>query len=461
MMLDLEQLAESEELFDGHYKLLYPLNTDDATADIWLAVDTNTVDENEADEEQGLKVAIKIYRLQNALDFEGILRFHNEFKVVSNCQQSNLFRPVNSSIYNETPYLVFPYCQNGSTEMITGQMQRDEDIWKFIYDVASGLHYLHTNNPQIIHQDIKPANILIDDNRNYTITDFGISISGQNKWHDIEDHCGTLAYMAPERFVEGVDPMPESDIWAFGATLYELITGNIPFGEDGGRNQMEETPSLNFPKNTCSKGLQRLICTCLRKTPHNRPTAGQLVEFARNKNYLEHKKIGKKYIWTICSILVLFLLIGGLCFVANSSKESTADEVDKSDLSQLEERESAIFLLDGLDEIPSYQGGNEELCKYLSRTIRLWPESEYDKFVTVTIVINRDGTINEGITVKADNPDVRRNMYEVIQGMPKWNSGIRNGKPVPVQVRMSFLLRNIIHFKTNLGAEIYRININD
>ena len=44
MMLDLEQFADTEELFDGHYRLLYPLSTDGATADIWLAVDTNTVD---------------------------------------------------------------------------------------------------------------------------------------------------------------------------------------------------------------------------------------------------------------------------------------------------------------------------------------------------------------------------------------------------------------------------------
>ena len=63
-MLDLEQFADTEELFDGHYRLLYPLSTDGATADIWLAVDTNTVDyelsdnNGDVDEEQGLKVAI-------------------------------------------------------------------------------------------------------------------------------------------------------------------------------------------------------------------------------------------------------------------------------------------------------------------------------------------------------------------------------------------------------------------
>lgn len=48
-----------------------------------------------------------------------------------------------------------------------------------------------------------------------------------------------MAYMAPERFQEGAEPMCQSDIWAFGATLYEILTGNVPFGEEGGRFQME------------------------------------------------------------------------------------------------------------------------------------------------------------------------------------------------------------------------------
>ncbi len=115
-MLDFEQLVESDELFDGRYKLLYPLSTDGATADIWLAVDTNTIDDDEVsegseDEEQGLKVAIKVYRPQNALDIEGIQRFRKEFKVVYNCQHSNLLHPFYFSIYKDTPYLVLPYCK--------------------------------------------------------------------------------------------------------------------------------------------------------------------------------------------------------------------------------------------------------------------------------------------------------------------------------------------------------------
>lgn len=479
-MLDLEQLAESDELFDGHYKLMYPLNTDGATADIWLAVDTNTVDEDESDiidEGQGLKVAIKIYRPQNALDIEGVQRFRNEFKVVFNCQHSNLLHPVHFSIYKETPYLVLPYCQNGSTELITGQMQRDKDIWKFIHDVASGLHYLHTKKPPIVHQDIKPANILIDDSRNYTITDFGISISRNTRLYGVEENSGTLAYMAPERFVEGSDPMPESDIWALGATLYELITGQVPFGEDGGNYQADEKPLLFYPKNTCSKKIQKLICACLSKTPQNRPTSRQLIEFAKNKNYSEPTKWTKKHVLVIGGFLAFFVIIGGLFSIANSSERSTIDNaerdatasvqpqvtkvVEESKLSQTEERKAAVVLLDGLDETPSYQGGYEELCKYFSKNLKLGPKTDDDRFVSVIVVINRDGTINENINVKTSDPDIKRNMEKMIKGMPRWNPGIRNGKPIPVQVHFSFLLKNIVHFKTSLSSEIYRLDIND
>ena len=103
--------------------------------------------------------------------------------------------------------------------------------------------------------------MLVDDNGNYAITDFGISAKrlrqtrrdvnktlqqSTDGYDEYEEKSGTFAYMAPERFVEGDMPSAESDIWAFGATLYELITGTVPFGEDGGSTQTENKPQLSF-----------------------------------------------------------------------------------------------------------------------------------------------------------------------------------------------------------------------
>lgn len=88
------------------------------------------------------------------------------------------------------PYSVMSFCKNGSAEKLVGKLITPDDIWKFISDTASGLEYLHACNPQIIHQDMKPGNILVDANGKYCITDFGICVKsgikdGQymdNKW---------------------------------------------------------------------------------------------------------------------------------------------------------------------------------------------------------------------------------------------------------------------------------------
>ena len=251
-MTNIQEIADKGELFDGHYKLLHPLNTDGATADVWLALDINTIDtEYDEDgstingnaEDTGMLVAIKIYRPKNALDIEGEQRFRDEYKIVYECRHENLLQPTSFAIYHDIPYLVLPYCKNGSSEQLIGKNMSEDEIWKFISDVASGLAKLHSNQPQIIHQDIKPANILIDNNHNYAITDFGISskTSGSHGSYYDDENSGTFAYMAPERFEDNPKPTVESDIWAFGATICEILTGKVPFGEEGGKNQNEKT----------------------------------------------------------------------------------------------------------------------------------------------------------------------------------------------------------------------------
>lgn len=314
-MLDIDTLLGTEQLFDSHYKLLRPLSTDGATADVWLAIDTNTIDTeydeknytiHNKDDESGMLVAIKIYRPKNALDIDGEQRFRDEYKIVYECRHENLLQPTSFAIYKDIPYLVLPYCKNGSSEQLIGKKQSEEEIWKFVSDVASGLAKLHSNQPQIIHQDIKPANILIDNNRNYAITDFGISskTNGMHGNYYDDENSGTFAYMAPERFNENLTPVPESDIWAFGATLCEILTGKVPFGEEGGKSQNDNSPMPPLP--SLPSSIRNLIHACLQKDPKKRPTAQQILQAARAKKYPIKSK--KNLVVTIC--LLLCLLIG-------------------------------------------------------------------------------------------------------------------------------------------------------
>lgn len=288
-MTDINDIYDSGKLFDGHYRLVEPLSTAGGSADVWLAIDINTIDET-GDEATATKVAIKIYRPKNMIDVEGEYRFRSEFKKVFNCHHENIIQPTYFNIYDEMPYLVLPYCPAGSSEMLIGQFEKKDDIWKYIYEVSSGLAYLHEHTPQIIHQDIKPANVLIDDNGNYAITDFGISAEMGGTDIDSEDGSGgTFAYMAPERFVEGTPPMPESDIWALGATLYEVIDGDTPFGNDGGSRQLKNTAIPPLRRDVPAP-IKDLIYSCLAYDPGDRPGARAIVDMVLKMRYSRSKK---------------------------------------------------------------------------------------------------------------------------------------------------------------------------
>lgn len=306
-------------LLDGRYKLLRPLSSDGGTADVWLALDTNTIDEvynddNDSissEEESGIKVAIKIYRPKNALDL-GEQRFREEFKIVFNCHHTNLVQPINFSIFEGIPYLVLPYCQKGSSESLQGKINDTDELWRYISDVSAGLAYLHAFNPTIVHHDIKPANVLIDDSDNYAITDFGISSHrGLNREGYDESQSGTMAYMAPERFKEDYESTPESDIWSFGATLYELITGKVPFGENGGLSQLENNSTCPQITNNVPSDIKKLIYDCLSLDPTKRPSATTIHKAAESKRYpLKNKRlyaIGGALLFVIILLVVLLM----------------------------------------------------------------------------------------------------------------------------------------------------------
>jgi len=322
-MLDIKEYIANGKAFDGKYRLIRPLSTSGGTADVWLALDLNTVNNpdsvgdlrkltDEQIEELGLIVAIKVYRPQNALDIEGEQRFREEYMIVFNCHHTNLIHPTHFSIFHEVPYLVLPYCKRGSAERYIGKLEDDEAKWKFASDVAGGLAYLHALEPPIIHQDIKPGNVLIDDSQNYSITDFGISAkSGGTSDHDTfedEERSGTFAYMSPERYREDAEPSPSGDVWAYGAMLYEMITGAVPFGEQGGWAQVEDPTAMPQIPADIPVDMQRLITACLDPDPEKRPTAEYLSRATAAHQYpLKPKKTG-----LIIGLSVLAALIIGV-----------------------------------------------------------------------------------------------------------------------------------------------------
>jgi len=327
-MIEIEKYIDDKGLFDGRYLLLRQLSTAGGTADVWLAEDKDTEDEKLADEDgdeivkvegSAVLVAIKIYRPKNILDAEGIQTFKKEYKTVYNCHHANLLKPTGFAIIDESiPYLIMPYCEKGSAERLVGKVSDKDEIWKFIFDTASGLAYLHSCKPPIIHQDIKPANILIDDKNNYCITDFGISVkSGNDNENYLDDeNSGTIIYMPPERFIEGYEANAKSDVWSLGATIYELITGDVPFGDKGGERQ-SETNVIPPIKEKIPKSIKSLVYSCLDANPEKRPSAEAIAEIARKK--------GKRYFIINSFVLLALIIIASLIITWTYTNSSDAE----------------------------------------------------------------------------------------------------------------------------------------
>lgn len=250
-----------------HYKLIRKLGQG-SFGNVWLAHNLLA----------DIDVAIKFYGM---LDQKGLEEFREEFKTAYALRHPNLLNINHFDIYENCPYLVLPYCEKGDVGHLIGKMDEDE-IWRFILDVSNGLSFLHAFRPAIIHQDIKPENILITAEGRYVITDFGIShkLRTQLSKHSSTGNVkGTVAYMGPERLSSKPKVIIASDIWSFGATLYEIMEGRLLWEGMGGIVQLKQAQTPDIEANY-SDELIRLVKACLAANPSERPMAAVIYNYA-------------------------------------------------------------------------------------------------------------------------------------------------------------------------------------
>ena len=172
--------------------------------------------------------AIKVlHQVQLSNDEEE--KFRQEAITIANLKHPHIIRVLEYGIQESTstPFLVMDYAPMTLRQRYsTGTRLRPREILPYVEQVAGALQYAHDR--KVIHRDVKPENMLLDENNNVRLSDFGIAIVyATSRAANTQDRFGTPHYMAPEQF-QG-KPLPTSDQYALGIVVYEWLCGMRPF----------------------------------------------------------------------------------------------------------------------------------------------------------------------------------------------------------------------------------------
>lgn len=266
----------------GKYELISKIGRG-STADVWSALHIDTKE----------KVALKMYAQVQHLDKVATQMFEEEFKKSQLIKHPNILKAIDYFINEKTPVLVLPLCEGCLEKNLLAkkiasleagdeynQNFSSEEILDIVTQIASGLTLLHEKG--IIHNDIKPANIVFmddkDSKKQYFITDFGISLEikalVKKENNKMLSSAKTVVYAAPEK-LKGNYTEAKSDIFSLGIVIYELAGGKdmtIVPGEIVSRGGQ-----LNIDQCNVSNDVKKLMQMCLINDYQKRPTAKEII----------------------------------------------------------------------------------------------------------------------------------------------------------------------------------------
>jgi tRNA A-37 threonylcarbamoyl transferase component Bud32 len=243
------------------------------------------------DTQRGVPLAMKVLREDLAEDRIFMRRFEREANNLTRLQHPNIVRCYGLGREGRIAFMLMDYIE-GST--LRGEIfdadgpLTTERILDILHPICSALNYAHQMG--MVHCDVKSANIMIHKNVTVYLTDFGIA-RGMDAATSTMVGIGTPAYMAPE-LIKGKDPTPQTDIYALGIVLYEMLTGGErPFtgerAEITGTTaekvrwehlKMEPVPVSQYNTKVTAK-VEGVINRCLRKNPKGRfSSAMELLE---------------------------------------------------------------------------------------------------------------------------------------------------------------------------------------
>jgi serine/threonine protein kinase len=231
------------------------------------------------DRQTGELVAIKVLRYKESENPVLHQRIHREFRAASELEHPNIVRALAVETIDNITFLVYELVEGGSLGDRLEKCRRfsESEAVRMITQIAQALEYAHSRG--VIHRDVKPDNILLLQDGRAKLTDFGLAKTINSDDDNLTrpaSGLGTPQFMAPEQFSDAKTAGPRCDIYSLGATLYNLVTGRLPF--DGKtplaimtQKEFEKYPSARSIIPGLSERVDAAIAAALKPEPDARP----------------------------------------------------------------------------------------------------------------------------------------------------------------------------------------------
>jgi serine/threonine-protein kinase len=246
---------------DGRYRLLRRLGSG-GMADVWLAEDAHLQ----------RRVALKVLHRRFAQDREFVERFRREAEAAAGLQHPNIVAVFDRGDVEGTYYIAMQLLDGHSLKELIDRGLTPEQAVGLIRQVLEAAGFAHRHG--VVHRDLKPQNVIVDDAGKATVTDFGIARAGASEITQAGSVMGTPHYLSPEQ-AQGQAVTAVSDLYSIGVMLYEALAGQVPFEADSAvaiaMKQVSHTPQRPSSIDpSVSPALDAVTMRALEKDPGRR-----------------------------------------------------------------------------------------------------------------------------------------------------------------------------------------------
>lgn len=230
--------------------------------------------------------ACKVINPTNSSNCENVSSFHREVSALIALDHPSIIHIYDVFEENNMTFIILEYCSGGNLKDkidllhgIKGQL-----LFDYIIQIVNALKYVHTKG--YAHNDIKPSNVFITSYGKLKLADFGLT---EHNVLDTCRYCGSFDYMAPEVIKRLPHDPIKSDIWSLGVTIYQIASGELPFGATNGSELLHEI-KMGYEKiKWLPPALSYIIKICLQTDPNKRPTIDEIDEFLHKALITERK----------------------------------------------------------------------------------------------------------------------------------------------------------------------------